>query len=74
MPGAGIRPDNLKQLMQLTGATEFHTTAKSIFKSEMVFKDVRTELYEEGFLTEQTDIETVKVLVAILNLHQMKSV
>ncbi len=74
MPGAGIRPDNLKQLMQLTGATEFHTTAKSIFKSEMVFKDVRTGSYEEEFLTEQTDIETVKVLVAILNLHQMKSV
>ena len=65
MPGAGIRPENLKQLIELTGATEFHTSAKGIFKSEMLFTDVRTGSYEEEFLIEQTDAEVVKALVKI---------
>jgi len=67
MPGAGIRPDNLKQLMQLTGASEYHTSAKSIVKSEMVFKDVKTGNYNDEFLTEQTDCNIVKALVKIAN-------
>ncbi len=65
MPGAGIRPDNLKELIQLTGATEFHTSAKSVFKSEMLFTDVKTSNYQEEFLWEQTDVGVVKELVEI---------
>ncbi len=65
MPGAGVRPENLKQLIELTGATEFHTSAKGVFKSEMFFTDVRTGSYEEEFLIEQTDVDVVKALVKI---------
>ncbi len=65
MPGAGIRPENLKQLIELTGATEFHTSAKGIFKSEMFFTDVKTGNYQEEFLIEQTDVDVVKALVRI---------
>ncbi|MGI4750082.1 MAG: copper homeostasis protein CutC [Janthinobacterium lividum] len=65
MPGAGIRPNNLQELIQLTGATEYHTSVKSIFKSEMIFTDVRTGNYDDEFLTEQTDVEMVRALVAI---------
>jgi len=65
MPGAGIRPDNLKELIELTGASEYHTTAKTPVKSEMFFKEVRTGTFEEEFLTEQTDVDIVKELVKI---------
>lgn len=66
IPGTGVRPDNLKQLIELTGATEFHASAKSVFKSEMIFKDVRTGNYQEEFLMEQTDANLVKELVQIV--------
>ena len=65
MPGAGIRPENLKELIELTGATEFHTSAKGIFKSEMLFTDVKTGSYQQEFLIEETDLEMVKQLVQI---------
>lgn len=65
MPGAGVRPDNLKELIQLTGATEYHTTAKKVVKSEMLFQNLRTGIYEEEFLTEQTDVRMVRELVEI---------
>jgi len=65
MPGAGIRPDNLKQLIQVTGASEFHTSAKNTFKSEMLFTDVRTGDLKEEFFVEQTEPNLVKELVQI---------
>ena len=65
MPGTGIRPENLKHLIELTGATEFHTSAKGVFKSEMLFTDVKTGSYEEEFLIEQTNVDVVKALVRI---------
>ncbi len=65
MPGAGVRPENLQELIKLTGATEYHTSAKGVFKSGMVFTEVKTGNYEEEFLTEQTDYNTVRALVEI---------
>lgn len=65
MPGAGIRPENLRQLIQLTGAKEYHTTAKRPFDSQMLFRDVRTGSEEEEFKTEYTDFDIVKELTEI---------
>ncbi|RYE16290.1 MAG: copper homeostasis protein CutC [Sphingobacteriaceae bacterium] len=65
MPGAGVRPDNLKELIEQTGAQEYHTSAKKIFKSEMVFQEAKTGTFEEEFLTEKADVEIVMQLVAI---------
>lgn len=65
MPGAGVQPENLQQLIEVTGASEFHTSAKSIVKSEMIFTDVKTGSYEEEFLWRQTDADVVKALVNI---------
>ena len=67
MPGAGVRPDNLKELIDRTGATEFHSTAKGMVKSEMLFTEVRTGSFEEEFLMEQTDAAVVRSLVKIAN-------
>lgn len=67
MPGAGIRPENLKTLIEQTGATEYHSTAKNLVKSEMLFHEIKTGSYEDEFLVGQTDIEIVKQLVEISN-------
>lgn len=67
MPGAGVRPDNLKELITETGATEYHSTAKSIVASKMIFRNIKTGNMEEEFFTEQTDVETVKQLVKIVS-------
>jgi copper homeostasis protein len=65
MPGAGIRPENLRQLIQVTGAKEYHTTAKRTFDSHMLFRDVRTGSEGEEFKTENTDFDIVKELTKI---------
>ncbi|RYE18496.1 MAG: copper homeostasis protein CutC, partial [Sphingobacteriaceae bacterium] len=68
MPGAGIRPENLQQLIDQTGATEFHSTAKSKVESKMLFREIKTGTFEEEFLTEETDAEIVRQLVEIADL------
>lgn len=65
MPGAGVRTNNLAELIKLTGANEYHTTAKGIVSSKMLFRDVKTGSEQEEFTYEQTDLETVKTLVNI---------
>lgn len=67
MPGAGIRPENLKELIAQTGATEYHSTAKNKLESKMVFREIKTGNIEDEFFTEETDTEIVKQLVAIEN-------
>jgi copper homeostasis protein len=37
MPGAGVRASNLKMLMETTGATEFHTSARKNMPNTMQF-------------------------------------
>ncbi|WP_295771557.1 copper homeostasis protein CutC [uncultured Mucilaginibacter sp.] len=65
MPGAGVRTSNLAQLIQLTGANEFHSTAKGFIESKMLFRDVKTGSNQDEFHYEQTDLQTVKTLVSI---------
>jgi copper homeostasis protein len=65
MPGAGVRPENLAQLIQLTGAKEYHTTAKNTFDGHMLYRDVRTGTQQEEFEIENTDFDIVKQLVDI---------
>jgi copper homeostasis protein len=38
MPGCGITPTNIAQLARLTGATEFHLSARSEVPSQMTFR------------------------------------
>ncbi len=68
MPGAGIRPENLQLLIDQTGATEYHSTAKSKVESEMLFREIKTGTFEEEFLTEETDAAVVRQLVEIAAL------
>jgi len=39
MAGSGVRANNIVMLVQETGATEFHTTARSYVESKMVYRN-----------------------------------
>lgn len=70
MPGAGVNADNLLEIAQVTGAVNFHTTAKSLIKSKMQFRNEASKMGDkkaDEFSYEQTDLNKVKVLKNILN-------
>ena len=39
MPGSGVRSTNIEMLVKETGATEFHTTARSYIESGMLYRN-----------------------------------
>ncbi|MCP9751406.1 copper homeostasis protein CutC [Ferruginibacter sp. HRS2-29] len=54
MPGSGVRSSNIAELAQLTGAVEFHSSARSTINSKMEFKsqtmneDLKSVNVDEG--------------------------
>lgn len=74
MPGAGVSTANITQLIQLTGATEFHSAAKQAVRSKMLFRNSRLTMgtIADEFSYDLTDQETVKTLIALANAaHQI---
>lgn len=39
MPGCGVRPNNIRKIADATGATEFHSSARSSMESGMVYRN-----------------------------------
>mgnify|MGYP003945373259 CR=1 FL=1 len=72
MPGAGLRENNVAEIISITGATEFHATAKKMVSSEMNFKNnevgIGTVADEYGY--ELTDAKIVKSLIDKANGRQ----
>ena len=68
MPGAGINDKNIKELALLTGAVEFHLSAKSIVESKMVQKgnvDFTYELPYGAYI--ESSREKIKKTVDTIN-------
>lgn len=63
MPGSGINSSNLKEMIDYTGAREFHTSARIIRPS---LTDYRNPLIEEDFNQDFTDAEEIGKLKKIL--------
>jgi copper homeostasis protein len=63
MPGSGVRSSNLESLHQQTGATEFHSSARTQVPSDMQF--ISTSMKEQ-MTSVQLDVEEVKRLASIL--------
>jgi copper homeostasis protein len=66
MPGAGIRANNIEQLVKETGATEFHTTARSYIESGMIYRNPNVSMGgvpgvpEYGIsVTQATDVKLI---------------
>lgn len=65
MPGAGINPDNIKEIASKTGAQNFHSSARTTIKSKMEYRNQSTKMgsVEDEYKYEQTSSELVKQMV-----------
>lgn len=67
MPGCGVREENIARIEQETGAREFHTSARSILYSRMIYRNENVPMGSSAvtseFETVQTDREKVKRMV-----------
>jgi len=65
MPGAGVRENNVASIIAITGATEFHATAKRFVNSEMKFKNTEINMgaADDEYSYELTDANMVKSLI-----------
>jgi len=64
MPGSGITPDNIAELINRTGLSEFHGSFRSLFRSSMSYKNPVFEDNEYLILRTAKD-KVVKALEAI---------
>ena len=72
MPGSGLKESNITEVAMITGASEFHLSARSITDSEMIF---RREGIEMGgvpdipeFFRKIADPEKIKNIINILKM------
>lgn len=66
MPGAGINLKNLKKIIEETGCAEFHASARSIKKCEVVSSDIPMGSDGDSEPLLVTDVNIVRELVGIL--------
>ena len=69
MPGAGINENNIKNLIDQTGATQFHASAKEFVPSKMEFRNTETKMgsIDDEYRYELTSETKVKALVDCIN-------
>lgn len=65
MPGSGVRADNIKVIAEKTGATEFHTSARTHFESKMEY---RSEGMKEKMMEVGLDIGEVKKITGLIRI------
>lgn len=70
MPGSGVRKENIAQLAKITGATEFHSSLKTVTKSQMEFLHPAFADDEREFSHEMIHAADVKALRSNLDLQQ----
>ena len=72
MPGAGIREQNVAEIINITGATEFHASARSVVKSAMKFRNMEVNMGEptDEYNFDLTDEVIVQSLIEKANGRQ----
>jgi copper homeostasis protein len=72
MPGAGISKANITKLIQITGAREFHGSAKHTLTGKMQFKNSKLNMgaATDEFSYDRTDSQLVKDLIELANNNQ----
>ncbi len=68
MPGSGIRSENILEVAEKTGATEFHTSARISIASKM---ECIIESMQEFLTAVVTDGNEVRKIIHLLNTHQI---
>ncbi len=73
MPGSGINQHNLPEIIQKTGAKEFHTSAKTFVNSKMEYFNPAINMGRNQSVDEYKRIsvnsEQIKMMARILNQH-----
>lgn len=72
MPGGGINESNVADLVHYTGVTEIHSSARSIVKSDMQYKNDRIIMsshYIDEYATDVTDRAVVSQLIELANTN-----
>ncbi|MEG1749259.1 MAG: copper homeostasis protein CutC [Tannerellaceae bacterium] len=64
MPGCGVRETNIAQIEAETGATEFHTSARSVVCSGMVYRNENVPMGSAAVSSEFETVETDRNKVA----------
>ena len=70
MPGSGVSEKNVADLVEFTGATEVHASARVRVQSKMDFKNdhiVMGNNYGDEYANEVTDIDRVRNILKIAN-------
>jgi copper homeostasis protein len=69
MPGAGVNTDNIAELIRITGAVEFHASARKNSSSKMLFRNPDLNMGDEAdeYSSSFTDAELVKNLLERAN-------
>jgi copper homeostasis protein len=62
MPGSGVRKENIRELAETTGATEFHSSLRSKKRSEMEFIHPAFAASEESYTNHSIDPKEVIAL------------
>jgi copper homeostasis protein len=62
MPGSGVRKENIRELAEKSGATEFHSSLRGKQASKMEFKHPAFASSEESYSNHSIDPEEVKAL------------
>jgi copper homeostasis protein len=65
MPGAGVNAGNIARLRELTGASEFHASAKRQHPSGMQWQPALLKDMQDGEW--QSDVEQIKDIVAAID-------
>ena len=70
MPGCGVNPNNILQIAEETGASEFHFSGRTSHESGMIFRNPKVSMGGtvkiEEYQRDVTDVEIVKEAVSIL--------
>jgi len=72
MPGAGVKTENIAEIIRITGAKEFHASAKHPVKSKMEFRKPELSMgtSADEFSFDLTDTATVKKLIELANSNK----
>lgn len=63
MPGSGVRSDNILDLSQKTGATEFHTSARIVTESKMEYKNESMNESLKSVYVDEDEVKKIKELL-----------
>lgn len=70
MPGCGVRPDNIRKIADLTGASEFHLSARGSVMSEMIYRNPNVSMggtvIIDEYTRQLTDEKIVRAAIAAL--------